>query len=165
MEQTNNILKKKSDLIVLLKLIIYILIVCLLCIFTCGIYKIESTSMYPTLDDNNYIFVEKLSKHIKYDYDDIVIFDNDAETYIKRIVALQGDDVEVYSNKVLVNGYVVDRKVNTYDINYHYSSTVPTNSIFIMGDNRTHSIDSRYFGSIDKSNVIGKLLFYIKGNK
>jgi signal peptidase I len=80
--------KKKANFITLIYLIIIVLISYLLCTFVLSIYIIQENSMYPTLKNNNYIFVEKVTKYFSIKQEDIIIFNNDGRTLIKRVIAL-----------------------------------------------------------------------------
>lgn len=153
--------KKKANFITLLFLIIIVLISYLLCTFVISIYIIQENSMYPTLKNNNYIFVEKVSKYFSIKQEDIIIFNNDGRTLIKRVIAVPGDKIEIYSNKIVVNGDVIDKKINSNDDSYYFSIVIPDQEYFVMGDNRLESADSREFGPISKNDIDGKILFVI----
>lgn len=87
-------------------------------------------------------------------------------TLIKRVIATEGQTVDLRDGKVYVDGVALDEPytdglpsyplntVGTVDISYPY--TIPKGDVWVMGDNRTNSSDSRYFGPIDKDTVFGK---------
>ena len=136
-------------------------------------FKIPNGSMMPTLLIGDHILVEKSSyKNGKTPQrGDIIVFEfpEDAtKTFIKRVIGLQGDSIEVRSKIVYVNGTplddtaysqridpgIIDGKINPRD-NFG-PVTVPTNSYFVLGDNRDQSLDSRFFGFVDASKIKGK---------
>ena len=89
-----------------------------------------------------------------------------SRTLIKRVIATEGQTVDLRDGKVYVDGVALDEPytdglpsyplntVGTVDISYPY--TIPKGDVWVMGDNRTNSSDSRYFGPIDKDTVFGK---------
>ena len=94
---------------------------------------------------------------------DIIVFKlKDDDDYIKRVIGLPGDKIVFKENKVFVNDVLlketyVKNKNNVYYINAVYE--VPENKLFVLGDNRNNSSDSREFGFIKTANIIGKVFF------
>ncbi len=88
-------------------------------------------------------------------------------SFIKRVIALPGEKIEILNGKVYINGevlyepYLVDGLETPMLDGEFYSLTVPENCVFVMGDNRTGSSDSRVFGCIPMSRIEGKVLFRI----
>ena len=128
--------------------------------------KVEGTSMMPTLQDQERVFVNKFVYKLEpIERGDVVVFRyprDPAKSYIKRVIAVAGDSVKIEDGVVLVNGrrlqesYVPDE----YDDVRSYPETVvPPHSYFVMGDHRNLSNDSRDFGAVDGSFVYGKAVF------
>jgi signal peptidase I len=97
---------------------------------------------------------------------DIVVFNppNDDKPYIKRIIGLPGDEISFADGKVLVNGEVLEEAHITKVTNCPSAACreaiiVPEGHVFVLGDNRTSSEDSRYFGPITIDSIIGKAIF------
>jgi signal peptidase I len=129
-------------------------------------FFIPSLSMYPTLDKGDRVLVNKLSYHLHDIHrGDIVVFekppgvqDTDIKDLIKRVVGLSGDTVEGRNGKVYVNGKALDESyldegVTTSEFQ---PRTIGDDEIWVMGDNRGNSEDSRYFGPIKKDLVVGR---------
>ena len=144
------------------------LIILIVCInaFVASIATVHGTSMFPTLYDKDMLIVWELG--YKPDYGDIVITDANNElniNLVKRVIGLAGDTITLDSDgQVYVNGEKSEYNFNSYiygDIQYPY--TVPDDSVFLMGDNRNNSLDSRFqeIGSIKLENIIGKSLIDI----
>jgi len=133
-------------------------------------YQILQVSMEHTLEPGQYVLVDKLSPHLSdYKRGDVVVFEPPAGIqedgqnipFIKRVVAVGGDTVEVKDGAVWVNGakltepYVFEGQP-TDPITGQAVWQVPSGYLFVMGDHRQESQDSRAFGPIAKSTVIGR---------
>jgi signal peptidase I len=129
-------------------------------------FFIPSASMETTLLKNDRILVNKLSYRLHdINHGDIVVFErppsepvSDIKDLIKRVVAVAGDTVEARNGSLFLNGQLViepylDEGVVTTDFG---PITVPSDHLFVMGDNRGDSRDSRVFGPIDEELVIGR---------
>lgn len=139
---------------------------------------IPSLSMYPTFDVGDQLAVEKVTKRIRpFKRNEIVVFnppesfrsimaDNYGETkkskeaLIKRIVAVEGDKVEVKNGKLLINGALQDEPFTAEDAAYEFGPVVvPPGKVLCLGDNRNHSLDGHIWGFLPKENVIGRAVF------
>ncbi|MHB1391258.1 MAG: signal peptidase I [Thermoleophilia bacterium] len=125
-------------------------------------YQIPTGSMLPTIQLNDRILTNRLVyRFFPVERGDVVVFMPptvaEPETpYVKRVIGLSGDTVEIKNSQVLVNGepYVVSQAViPTYTM---ARETVPDNQIFVLGDNRNLSQDSHIWGFVPKNNIIGK---------
>lgn len=134
---------------------------------------VKESSMEPTLYENNYLFVNKLAYLTKDhpDYGDIIIFKSDIDRedgsgkkiLIKRVIAVENDVVTISDGVVYRNGVKLDEDYTlegftSGDIKDY---AVPEDEVFVMGDNRGVSLDSRSgdVGSIDEELIIGKAFF------
>jgi signal peptidase I len=138
-------------------------------------YKVEQRSMQATLQPGEYVLVDKLTpRWAPYARGDIVVFDPPAtfaaETHgvplIKRVIGLPGDHLELRDGKVIVNGTALaepylyrgtDGATESTDPRTETADwVVPDGSLFVMGDHRQDSSDSRIFGPIEIAHVIGR---------
>jgi signal peptidase I len=130
--------------------------------------KVEGTSMMPTLDDQERIFINKFVYRLhfgKIDRGDTVVFwfpGDPTKSYIKRVIAVPGDRVEVNQGAVIVNGQAL---VENYvpeeyrDQSTMTERTVPTEEYFVLGDHRSSSNDSRAWGMVPRRYIYGKAVF------
>ena len=131
-------------------------------------HEVKGSSMEPNFHNNEYILTDKFSyKFSPPQRGDVVIFkapNNPDIDYIKRVIGLPGDQVKIEGGYVFVNG---DRLTESYlsdttqlfpgsSIREGEESTIPQDHLFVLGDNRPHSSDSREFGPIPKRLIIGK---------
>lgn len=130
-----------------------------------GLSSVDGNSMYPTLHDGDVIIYQRGADDYK--VGDVVIIDRpDGEEFVKRIVAVAGDTVNIQNGKVYVNGkeQVLDGPVgDTYvmDDSVPNPYKVGDNQVFVLGDNRFNSEDSRSFGAVSIDDLRGRLTWYI----
>jgi len=169
-------------------LLIAPLVALLLTAFVFQSYQVDGPSMETTLFNNDRLLVWKVPKtiaratghHYIPNRGDVIIFvENDLSNYgqepskqlIKRVIALPGERLVVKDNKVTVynkkhpNGFQPDKtmpygKVITQTAG-DIDIVVPNNDVFVMGDNRPNSLDSRAFGPVDSKDIVGKLVLRV----
>lgn len=151
--------------------------------FVIQAFKIPSGSMIPTFEIGDRIFVSKFIYGAKIPFTDIrlpalrqpqrgdiIVFaspDAPKKDFVKRLIALEGETVEIKDGNILING----RRINSpasIGANYYYNKgdfgkegaavTVPSGFYFVLGDNSANSRDSRYWGFVPKKNLIGKFV-------
>ena len=127
---------------------------------------VPTTSMYPTVFANDRVLVNKfIYRFSDVERQDIIVFtpnDSIAEKkdLLKRVIGLPGDRVKIENGQVYINGAVLDESAYDQDIpRYTFGEvTVPEGCLFVMGDNRNHSTDSRdiQLGPIDTDYILGR---------
>ena len=146
-------------------------------------FKIPSGSMKPTLQIGDHILVNKFIYGIKVPFTDktlipgaepkrgdVIVFkfpEDPKKDFIKRVIGVPGDVIEIRDKKIWINNKLFDDKYGFYSDPHILPESarprdnfgpvsVPPNSLFVMGDNRDQSYDSRFWGFIDFSKVKGK---------
>ncbi|MBI3943095.1 MAG: signal peptidase I [Chloroflexi bacterium] len=123
--------------------------------------RVEGSSMEPTLHNNQYILVDKLSYRLGLPLrGDVIVFHAPAEPgkdLIKRIIGLPGEQIEIQQGKIYINGQLLDPR---YQLNtYTYSmppQVIGPDQYFVLGDNRGNSNDSHIWGMLPRENIVGK---------
>jgi signal peptidase I len=124
--------------------------------------RVESISMQPTLYAGDMVIVNKLAYRFNNSphRGDVIVFkyppDPESIPYIKRVVGLPGDQVHIANGKVYINGQLIDEPYLKVSTNRGGDWTVPDKQLFVMGDNRNNSRDSRAWGFVPFENIIGR---------
>ena len=132
-------------------------------------FKIPSGSMRPTLVEGDKLFVNKfIYRFHSPERGDIVVFkypEDPKKDFIKRLVAFEGETVEIKDGHILINGNPLD-KPEVFTKFYYYNHEkyggpnekikVPPDSYYVLGDNSANSTDSRFWGFVPKKSMIGK---------
>ena len=164
-------------------IVIALLLALVIRTFVVQAFKIPSGSMETTLLIGDHLLVNKFLYGTKIPFTDIKVFPirepergdvvvfiypvDPSKDFIKRVIGLPGDKVEIINKKVYVNGNAIE------DIHAHFAEemilpkgseprdnlgpiTIPSDSLFVMGDNRDRSYDSRFWGFVKKNEIKGK---------
>ncbi|KUP09187.1 signal peptidase [Bacillus coahuilensis m2-6] len=137
-------------------------------------YTVQGQSMLPTINDGDKLLVNKLSYTIgEIDRFDVVVFHyNQEEDFVKRVIGLPGDTLYFENDTLHINGEPIDEQyIEGYKDQMSYEKftgdfslqdktgemEVPAGQLFVMGDNRLGSTDSRHFGFIKENEVVGEV--------
>ena len=147
-------------------LIISLAISAFIIVFLYQPVKVEGTSMMPSLDDQERIFVNKYVYRLEpIQRGDIVVFRyprDPSKSFIKRVIGLGGDRIRIEGGEVFVNGQALEEDYvpQAYSDQRSYPEiVVPSHGYFVLGDHRTMSNDSRDFGPVDVGFIYGKAVF------
>jgi signal peptidase I len=130
--------------------------------------KVEGTSMMPALDDQERIFINKFVYRLNFgsvDRSDMVVFwypNDPSKSYIKRVIGVPGDWVEVDRGSVIVNGRPLVENYVPQEYRDRVSmplTEVPDGEYFVLGDHRSSSNDSRSWGMVPRRYIYGKAVF------
>ncbi len=125
--------------------------------------RVESVSMQPTLYAGNFVVVNKLSYQFGFpSRGDIIVFryppNPELDPYIKRVIGLPGEEIRVEDGNVFINGVRIAEPYLETQTQQGGEWVIPEDALFVMGDNRNNSSDSRAWGIVPLENVIGKAL-------
>ncbi len=127
---------------------------------------VEGTSMMPTLQDQERVFINKFVYKLEpIERGDVIVFRyprDPAKSYIKRVIAVSGDRVRIEAGVVFVDGQRLQEMYvpRMYeDVRSYPETVVPPHCYFVLGDHRNLSNDSRDFGTVDESFIYGKAVF------
>jgi signal peptidase I len=177
-------MQKKSFLKEYLEpILIAVLIALFIRAFVVQAFKIPSSSMEPTLLVGDYLLVNKFIYGIRIPYTDrklfqfkkpqrgdviVFIFPLDpSKDFIKRVIGTEGEKVEIIHNRIYINGRLINDPWGHFEKNSFSTSylqrmgnsgpvVVPKDSLFVLGDNRDNSEDSRFWGFLNLNAVLGK---------
>lgn len=129
--------------------------------FSVDSFVIEGDSMEPSFHNGEYLIVSKLDYRVgSPGRGDVIVFHPPAspkELYIKRIIGLPGEKIEITDGKIYIDGKLLEESAYISPTKYQssYSKVVPADHYFVLGDNRSHSSDSRVFGMVPRANIVG----------
>jgi signal peptidase I len=147
-------------------LVVSVAISAFIIIFLYQPVRVEGTSMLPMLEDQDRLFINKIAYRVgDIHQGDVVVFQyprDHTKSYIKRVIALPGDDIRIEHGRVYVNGRQLKETYvpNRFTDNRSEAEVVlPPGKYFVMGDHRSISSDSRDFGPVDRELIYGKAAF------
>ena len=152
-------------------LVVFGAIFALIYLFVAQFHKVSGSSMFPTLHDGDYLVTEKISYRLgNPSRGEVIVLKNprdESQDFIKRIIAIPGDTIRVENNQVFVNGGVISEPYLPTDTQTRSGAFLTekntvkagANQYFVLGDNRSHSSDSREWGAVTKKEIVGKAFF------
>lgn len=158
----------------IIEMLLLTLLMLLVIRFAVQNYQVQGVSMEPSLHNQEYILVDKVSYLFQHpSRGDVIVFRypvDPSENFVKRIIAVPGDTISVVGEQVTVDGVVLNEPyINSSDRINPFPSfknrILANNEYFVMGDNRGNSSDSRDWGAVPSQNIIGKatLIFWPLG--
>jgi len=149
-------------------IVISVVLAAFLIVFIYQPVKVEGTSMMPGLNDQERIFINKYEYKFgvgSIERSDLVVFHfplDRSQSYIKRIIGIPGDWVQIDDGRVYLNGVRIDEPYVPDEYRDHISVSrrqVEPGQYFVLGDHRSSSNDSRMWGFVDRSDIYGKAVF------
>lgn len=158
--------KKHQWLLTAVNLVVIIIIAFFLVHFVFGVSLVKGKSMYPSLQNNDLVFYTRIIPGYKQG-DIISVRMPSGQYYVKRVIATGGDVVDIRDGAVYVNDEKIDESYLSDDVDTYrkiggvtFPYQVEDGKVFVLGDNREVSEDSREFGAVIRKQVKGKILFY-----
>ncbi len=144
--------------------VVIIVCVILIRIYVISPVQVDGSSMVPTLQDNQILLLQKYDR--KFHRFDIVVLKYGKDKLVKRIIGLPGETVSYQENQLYINGTRIEEpflpeniKTNDFDLTSIGYNKIPQDYYFVVGDNRSDSLDSRYIGLIPKKYIEGTVHF------
>jgi len=158
-------MKKKESWRSIIILAVLLVVVIVVTNFVIRPVMVNQSSMSETFHDGDYVLLYQWAYTPS--RGDVVVVDKGnplGDRLFKRIIAVGGDHLEFVNGEVYINGektdepYINDRRRETYT---NLSLTIPENEVYVAGDNRASSVDSRSFGPISADLIMGKIVFRV----
>lgn len=135
---------------------ILLLIIIIIRIFFYSPIRVNGSSMYPTLQDKEFMILNKIGLQKGINRFDIVVVESNGKYIIKRVIGLPGESVMYSDNKLYINGKVIEDNYSKSETENFENVILKDNEYFVMGDNREVSKDSRVIGPVNVKNIKGK---------
>lgn len=155
----------------ILNLLYKLLAVCALFIllfaFVFGIHRTTQPGMTPAVKDGDLVVYYRLDKNYK--PDDVLLLRYEGKVQVQRVIAVAGDAVDITEEGVLVNGripYTIEDKITEttkrFEDGVDFPLVVPEGEVFVLGDSREHTTDSRIYGTVKVKDTLGKLMILLR---
>ena len=135
---------------------ILLLIIIIIRIFFYSPIRVNGSSMYPTLQDKEFMILNKIGLQKGINRFDIVVVESNGKYIIKRVIGLPGESVMYSDNKLYINGKAIEDNYSKSETENFENVILKDDEYFVMGDNREVSKDSRVIGPINVKNIKGK---------
>lgn len=152
--------------ILLFKVFFMLVVVYILFFHICGVYRLSTNEMHPTIAKGNLILYYRLDKD--YHVGDVVTYVKDGQRYVSRIVGMEYETISINENNEITNNksylekqiLFKDKIPDNSKIKYPYN--IPKHSVYVLGDYRLDVNDSRTFGAIDTDLIDGKVISFLQ---
>ena len=152
-------------LYLLLKIAVIGVVVVLLFTFMFGVMRVTDIAMDPSIQDGDVVFWYRLDKD--YVASDVIIVSHESEQQARRVVAVAGDTVDITEDGLLINGSLVQEQ-NIFGETLRYEDgitlpiTIEDGQVFVLGDKRQSSVDSRLYGAVNIKDTLGKVMTLVR---
>ena len=138
--------------------LIILVVVVLFRTFIATPIKVDGMSMYPTLEGNEIMILNKLGKIQRYN---IVVVKEEKEDLIKRVIGLPNETIEIVEGNIYINGKKIEENYGKGETSDYPKTKLKSDEYFVLGDNRENSKDSRSIGPVKKKQIKGNTSFII----
>ena len=152
----------------ILRLVIFMAVLWVMFFVIIGLIRMPNADMYPRIDAGDLLMFYRLDKDVK--FQDVIVFTKGGTKYVGRVVAVQGDEVDIPEHGgLVVNGNALSETNIFYSTQaYEGYTTFPLKleegQCFVLSDHRKGGEDSRYFGPVDKSEIMGTVISLMRRN-
>lgn len=152
-------------LILAIKIVAIIVVFIGIFTFIFGIFRTADLSMHPAIRDGDLVIFYRFDK--KYVASDTIVVSYDGEKQARRVVAIEGDKVDLINGQLFINGSVqmeqeIHERTDRYETDVRFPLTVEAGEVFVLGDGREHSTDSRVYGCVPVKKTLGKVTMVIR---
>lgn len=151
----------KDALRLLLKIAVFAIVLIILFGYLFGLMQNTSPDMQPSFREGDLVLYSRIEN--RFAVDEVVVVRYEDREILGRIVAVAGDEVNITSDGLTINGALVQEpnargETTGFAEGISFPMTVPEGMVFVLGDNREHATDSRIFGCIETENVQGRVI-------
>lgn len=151
-------------LALLLKVSIILAALALLFTFLFGITAAKDITMKPAVQDGDLVIFYRMKKD--YVASDVLVLEYENIKQVRRVVAIAGDTVDITEEGLYINGYLIaeqsTQELYLYEGGATFPITLGDGQVFVLGDNRSGTIDSRMYGAINTQDTLGKVITIIR---
>ena len=156
----------KDLLFLLVKAASIVLVLLLLGTFLFGVVRYQEPSMAPMIKNGDLVIFYRYPG-AGYLPQDVIVLDHNGQRQARRVVASEGDTVDITESGLVVNGALqqeseIFQKTERYQEGVSFPLTVPEGQVFVLGDSRTGAADSRIYGCIKTEDALGKVMTVIR---